>query len=618
MRSIHPRISFPTKFNSLCCYLAVVQRQNHHIHLSPSASSSRSPQNDESLISLVKSTTQTLHLLQIHAQTIRTSLCRDRRVFSAFLTRISLPPFQDLGYARRIFDEFPQRNASSYNIMIRAYAIGNLPTLGLELYREMLPLGISPDALSLSFAIKCAVKVGSFNGGMQIHARVLRDGHQSDSHLLTSLMDLYSSCKKYSDAYKVFDEMYVKDTVSWNMLIACFMKNRRPHNALHIFDMMMQNSNACQPDDVTCLLALQVCAQINALEFGERIHKYILEHAYEDSLNICNMLITMYSRCGCVDKAYEVFSKMPRKDVVSWSAMISGLASNGYGRDAIDAFKEMQAAGITPDGHTFTGVLSACSHCGLLNEGRMFFDRMSTQFRIMPNVHHYGCMVDLMGRAGLLQEAYEFVKSMRIKPDATMWRTLLAACKIHRAPTLGERVIEHLIELKAEEAGDYVLLLNTYSSSSGDWDNKVVYLRKLMKERGIYTTPACSTIEMKGKIHEFIADDVSHPMRSEIYEKLDEINKQLTIGGYVAEITSEVEEKRFRSSFHSEKLAIAFGVLSTPPGTTIRVAKDLRICVDCHNFAKSLSGVYNRVVVIRDRTRFHHFRGGYCSCNDYW
>ncbi|CAK9158662.1 unnamed protein product [Ilex paraguariensis] len=281
----------------------------------------------------------------------------------------------------------------------------------------------------------------------------------------------------------------------------------------------------------------------------------------------------------------------------------------------------MQRVGVAPDDQTFTGVLSACSHSGLLDEGRMFFDSMIKEFGIVPNVHHYGCMVDLMGRAGLLDEAYQLILSMGIKPDATIWRTLLGACRIHRHTSLGERVIEHLIEFKALEAGDYVLLLNLYSTVN-DWE-KVIEVRKLMKEKKIQTTPGCSTIELKGEIHEFLADDISHPRKREIYEMLDEIGKQLKIAGYVAEITSELhnlgaEEKQITLSYHSEKLAIAFGVLATPPGTTIRVAKNLRICVDCHNFAKILSGVYNREVIIRDRIRFHHFREGHCSCNDYW
>ncbi|CAN1296482.1 Pentatricopeptide repeat-containing protein At3g47530 [Linum perenne] len=295
--------------------------------------------------------------------------------------------------------------------------------------------------------------------------------------------------------------------------------------------------------------------------------------------------------------------------------MISGLAMNGHGREAIDAFGEMKKAGIQPDDQTFTGLLSACSHCGLLNEGMTFFDRMSKEFGMQPNIHHYGCMVDLMGRVGKLDQAYELIMSMKeVKPDPAIWRTLLAACRIHRHVMLGERVVEHLVELKAQEAGDYVLLLNMYSSV-GDWD-KVSQTRKFMQERGIQTSPGCSSIILKGELHEFVADDVSHPRKKEI-------NEQLKIAGYVTEITSELhstgeEEKGYVLSYHSEKLAMAFGILATPPGTTIRIAKNLRTCVDCHNFAKAVSWVYNREVVIRDRNRFHHFREGRCSCNDFW
>ncbi|XVF54319.1 hypothetical protein PTKIN_Ptkin05aG0171600 [Pterospermum kingtungense] len=414
--------------------------------------------------------------------------------------------------------------------------------------------------------------------------------------------------------------MAQKDTVAWNVLISCYLRNGRTRDVLMLFD-SMKNESVCKPDDVTCLLVTQACANLGALEFGEKVHSHIEECGYGSVLNLSNSLIAMYSRCGCLDKAYDVFKGIQEKNVVSWSAMISGLAMNGYGRDAILAFEEMQRMGIAPDEQTFTGVLSAFSHCGLVDEGMEFLDQMGKVFGIVPNIHHYGCVVDLLGRAGLLDRAYQLILSMGVKPDATIWRTLLGACRIHGHFTLGERVIEHLIELKAQEAGDYVLLLNIYSSA-GNWE-KVMELRKFMKEKGIQTTPGCSTIELKGVVHEFIVDDISHPRKYEIYDKLDEINQQLKIAGYVAEITSELhdlgaDEKAHALSYHSEKLALAFGVLATPPGTTIRVTKNLRICVDCHNFAKFLSGVYNREVIIRDRTRFHHFRDGCCSCNDYW
>lgn len=504
--------------------------------------------------------------------------------------------------------------------MIRAFSLSDSSFLGFELYREMVHFGISADALSLLSALKCSIKMGSLLNGLQVHGMIFRDGHISDCFLSSALVDFYSVNRKYDEACKVFAEMSYRDTVAWNSLISCQIKNKRTRDALTAFD-IMERSEGPRPDDVTCLFLLEACANLNALEFGERVHDYVTSCGLSGSIKICNTLVAMYSRCGSIEKAYEVFKNMPRKDVVTWSSMISGLASNGYGRDAIEAFMEMQRVGIAPDDQTFTGVLSGCSHSGLVDEGLMFFDCMRKEFGVVPNIYHYGCMVDLMGRAGLLDKAYELISRMEAKPDAAVWRTLLGACRIHKNAILGERVVEHLIELKAEEAGDYVLLLNIYSSI-GDWE-KVMKIRKLMKEKRIQTTPACSTIELNGKIHEFIADDVSHPRKKEIYEKLDEINDQLRIAGYVSEITAElhntdVEKKRTTLSYHSEKLAIAFGVLSTPPGTKIRVAKDLRICVDCHNFAKILSAVYNRVVIIRDRHRSHHFREGHCSCNDYW
>ncbi|KAK1363412.1 Pentatricopeptide repeat-containing protein [Heracleum sosnowskyi] len=485
----------------------------------------------------------------------------------------------------------------------------------------MLRKNIRPDPVSCSFVTKACVNGSLMLGGLQIHGRILRDGHQLDSLLMTGLMDFYSCFRVVGDAFKVFDEIARRDTVVWNVLISCCTGNGRTRDALDVFDRMESLKCEEKPDDVTCLLVLQACAKLGELEFGERVHKYIRENGYDKIKNICNTLIAMYSKCGDMDKAYEVFKGMNNKSVVSWSAMISGLASNGFGREAIEAFWEMHKMGITPDEQIFTGVLSACSRSGLLDEGRMFFNSMSNEFGIMPDIHHYGCVVDLLSRAGLLEEAYNLILSMRMKPDAVMWRTLLGACKVHSQFELGERIVGQLVKLKAQKAGDYLLLLNIYSSA-GD-EEKVLEVRKLLKENSIKTTPASCTIELKGDIHSFVADDTSHPKKEEIYEMLEEIEKQLKIAGYVTEVTTELHKtdaaapagNQFRFSCHSEKLAIAFGVLMTPPGTKIRVAKNLRTCADCHKFAEIFSGVYNREVVITDRTHFHHFREGRCSCN---
>ncbi|XP_027330599.1 pentatricopeptide repeat-containing protein At3g47530 [Abrus precatorius] len=578
--------------------------------------------NKEPVISAIKSVSRKTDLLQIHAHILLSTLIQDPAVSLQFLSRVALSgPLQDANYSHRFFEQLNYPLASHYNTMIRAYSMSDSPQKGLLLYRDMRRQGIFANPLSSSFAVKSCIRFLYLLGGVQVHCNVFKDGHQSDTLLLTSVMDLYSQCQRGGDACKVFDEMPQRDTVAWNVMISCCIRNNRTRDALSLFDVMQSSSYKCVPDDVTCLLLLQACAHLNALEFGERIHGYIMERGYGGALNLSNSLVSMYSRCGCLDKAYEVFKGTVNKNVVSWSAMISGLAMNGYGREAIEVFEEMLRIGFRPDDQTFTVVLSACSHSGLIDEGMSVFDRMSREFGITPNVHHYGCMVDLFGRAGLLDKAYELVISMVVKPDSTVWRTLLGACRIHGHVTLGERVIGHLIELKAQEAGDYVLLLNIYSSA-GHWE-KVAEVRKLMKDKAIQTTPGCSTIELKGVVHEFVVDDVSHSRKTEIYETLDEINKQLKIAGYVVELSSELhkmddKEKGYVLSYHSEKLAIAFGVLATPPGTRLRVASNLRICVDCHNFLKLFSGVYNRDVILRDHNRFHHFRGGHCSCSDYW
>ncbi|XP_042515975.1 pentatricopeptide repeat-containing protein At3g47530 [Macadamia integrifolia] len=573
------------------------------------------------VIAIIKSCSTKDRLLQIHAHIINTFLIQEHSISAEFLSLAALSPFRDLSYSRKFFSQISEPTTSHYNIMIRAHSRSDSPDQGLFFYNQMRERGVCPNPLSSSFALQSCTRISFLNGGRQIHARILRDGHQSDHLLLTTLMGFYATCENGLEACRVFNEMSHPDTVAWNVLISCYTRNGRTGDALGLFNVMQNPPYGSEPDDVTCLLLLQACAHMGALDFGEKIHSYINEHGYGNAVHLRNSLIAMYSRCGCVDKAFQVFQGMSERNVVTWSAMISGMAMNGHERQAILTFEEMQRNGVLPDDQTFTGVFSACSHGGLVDQGLDIFDRMRTEFGLVPNIHHYGCMVDLLGRAGLLDQAYNLICSMLVKPDATIWRTLLGACRIHGHFELGNRVIEHLIELKGQEAGDYVLLLNIYASS-GLWE-KVAEMRRFMKEKGIQTTPGSSTIELKGEVHEFVVDDNSHPRKVEIYEMLDEIGKQLKIAGYVADMSAELhnlgmEEKGNALSYHSEKLAIAFGVLATPPGTTIRVAKNLRICVDCHNFAKILSGVYNREVIIRDRSRFHHFREGYCSCQDYW
>ncbi|RLN04159.1 hypothetical protein C2845_PM13G18150 [Panicum miliaceum] len=531
--------------------------------------------------------------LQLHAHLLRTGLLAlspSAAAAPAFLSlaAASLPSRR----ATAVLDHHlssPSSLPSTFqcNSILRALSD---PADALRFLRRMRALGRRGNAFTL--AILLAPRCGPAHA-RQLHANAVAEGHLRDALLATSLMRCYANGGDGGGARKLFDEMPVRDAVAWNVLIASCARNRRTKDALKLFEEMRARESEAEPDDVTCILLLQACTTLGALDFGERVWAYAEERGYGGELKLRNSLIAMYSRCGCVEKAYQVFCETPRKSMVSWSAMISGLAANGFGKDAISAFEEMIRSDVAPDEQTFTGVLSACSHSGLIDEGFRFFDMMRCEYQLKPNVRHYGCIVDLMGRAGLLDEAYELVtKEMRVAPDATIWRTLLGACRIHGHVDLGEHVMSHLIELKAQQAGDYVLLLNTYAAV-GDW-NKVAEVRKLMQEKGIQTTPGCTTVEYNGEVHEFIADDDAHPRKVEIYDKLNEINRHLRIAGYVPNVSSELhdldsEGKESALTYHSEKLAIAFALLVTPQHRPIRLAKNLRVCVDCHNFTKVFS-----------------------------
>lgn len=307
--------------------------------------------------------------------------------------------------------------------------------------------------------------------------------------------------------------------------------------------------------------------------------------------------------------------------MLSWSVLIQGLASNGQGNKALKYFDLMLANHIKPNDITFIGVLCACSHAGLVDKGRSLFASMSRDYNIEPRIEHYGCMVDILGRAGLLEDAYRFIQNMPIKPNAVIWRTLLASCKVHKNVKIGEESLKQIRNLEPLHSGDYVLLAGIYSSVGRLED--AIRIRSEMKQLGIKKTPGCSSIEVNGVVHEFFSEDDSNPESEKIYEETEKMMKKIKLAGYVPNVSDarlEAEEcdKETSVFHHSEKLAIAFGLIKTAAGTPIRLSKNLRVCTDCHNATKMISKVYNREIIVRDRTRFHHFKDGSCSCNDYW
>ncbi|KAG8381576.1 hypothetical protein BUALT_Bualt06G0135900 [Buddleja alternifolia] len=300
--------------------------------------------------------------------------------------------------------------------------------------------------------------------------------------------------------------------------------------------------------------------------------------------------------------------------------MITGYAMHGYAYQALDLFKKMSEK-ARPDHITFVGVLLACKNGGLLDKGQMYFDSMSSDFCIEPTIEHYTCIVDLLGHFNRLNEAYDVIMKMRVIPDSGIWGALLNACKIHGNVELAELALERLIELKPDDAGNYVILSNIYAQA-GKWE-RVVNLRQLMTEKKIKKNIACSWIEVKTKIHAFVCGDTSHPMYDQIYVELREIGDLIAKAGYIPNVSPvfydvESDEKSEMVSSHSERLAIAFGMICTPPGTKLLVTKNLRVCEDCHVAIKLISKVKEREIIVRDVNRYHHFKDGLCSCGDFW
>lgn len=375
------------------------------------------------------------------------------------------------------------------------------------------------------------------------------------------------------------------------------------------------------PDGATMVSVLSACADIGALGMGKMAHEYLERNKIELDLKLGTALVDMYAKCGDIRNSLGVFNDLQHRDVLTWSAMILGLANHGRGKAALELFTDMVSSGVGPNNITLVGVLIACSHVGLVDQGREVFSYMSTKYGISPTIEHYGCMVDLLSRGGHLEEALRLIENMPFEPDAVVWRALLGGCKIHKNVKLAEEAVAHLVQLEPYVDGHYVLLCNIYAQAKR-WDG-VANVRKRMRELNICRVPGSSSIEVDDAVHEFVAGDGSHPKSAEIYAMLTEMIRRLKEVGYrpmtcLVLLDLEDEAKEEVLVVHSEKLALAFGLLSTPRGFPLRIVKNLRVCDDCHNAMKLVSSIYDRLVVVRDRNRFHHFQEGSCSCDDYW
>lgn len=552
--------------------------------------------------------------------------------------------------AHKVFNMGDAWEVATWNALISGYNRVKQFEKSKKLFNEMEKKGVLPNSVTLVLMLSASSNLKDLDEGMKILEYVEKGFVEPNLILENALIDMLAACGVMNVAREIFDNMKTRDVItwtsivsgyantgqidlarkyfeqmperdgiSWTAMIDGYLKLNRFREALELFR-EMQISNVI-PDEFTMVSILTACAHLGALELGEWIKTFIDKNSIKNDTFVGNALIDMYFKCGNVEKARKAFKEMHYKDKFTWTAMIVGFAINGHGEEALDMFSDMMEASVIPDEITYIGVLCACTHTGMVEEGKEFFVSMTTQYGIKPSVTHYGCMVDLLGRAGNLREAHEFIENMPIEPNSVVWGSLLGACRVQRNVELAEMAATKILELEPENGAVYVLLCNIYAACKR-WE-KVREVRKIMMDRGIKKIPGCSLIEMNGSVHEFVAGDQSHPQSKEIYAKLENMMQELTYAGYSPD-TSEVfldigeEDKETAVYRHSEKLAIAYALISSGPGGAVRIVKNLRMCVDCHHMAKLVSKAYNRELIVRDRTRFHHFKHGSCSCKDFW
>ncbi|XP_027165985.1 pentatricopeptide repeat-containing protein At1g04840-like [Coffea eugenioides] len=500
--------------------------------------------------------------------------------------------------------------------LVDMYAKMELLSLALQLFDESPERNKLDSVLLWNVVINGCCKSGILEKAVELFEAMPERNFGSWNSLINGLM----RNGKVDKAVELFEGMVEKNVVSWTTMVHGLSLNGMHEKALEMFFNMIEEEGA-RANDLTLVSVLSACAKTGALEAGMKIHKYILSNKFRFNAAVGTALIDMYAKCGQIQSASQVFRDTKEKDVRTWSVMIWGWAIHGSVEQALQCFEKMKLTGIEPDEVAFLAVLTACSHAGLVDEGLKFFDSMKLDYSIEPTMKHCAVIVDLYGRAGQLDKALRFIQCMALTPDFVIWGALFSACRAHKNIEMAKYVSEKLLQLEPKHSGSYVFMSNIYAGV-GIWE-EVERVRTSMKDKGAAKDPGLSHVEVHGKLHSFVAGDQAHMHTKEIYSKLEEMTNRAREHGYIPETewvlhNIEEEEKEDALGTHSEKLALAFGLIRTSPGVVLRIVKNLRICGDCHSLMKHVSKLSQREIVVRDIKRFHHFKDGICSCQDYW
>lgn len=450
---------------------------------------------------------------------------------------------ESIDFARQLFDKMPKRDSVSYNSMIDGYVKCGMIELARELFECMAPedknlvtwnsmlsgYAQSDNGLKFSWKLFEAMPERDLVSWNTMINGCMKSGKIEDAHSLfnqmpkrdavswANLIDGYSKLGDVDLARSLFDEMPNRDVVACNAMMTGYISNGCFIEALEIFRQMLNGDMS--PDVVTLLIVLSAVSQLGHIEKGVAIHCYLDENGFSLGGKLGVALIDMYAKCGSIENAMKVFEDMEERSVDHWNAMIGGFAMHGLGESAFCLLMEMERLSVKPDDITFIGVLNACGHAGLVKEGLMCFELMRRVHKLEPKMQHYGCIVDILGRAGHIEEARSFIEEMPIEPNDVIWRTLIGACKNHKKFDIGEPIAKSLVRQDSCDPSFYVLLSNMYAGL-GLWDD-VREVRTKMRERNVKKLPGCSRIELEGVIHEFLVQDKSHPQVGDIYSMLN-------------------------------------------------------------------------------------------------
>ncbi|TXG71761.1 hypothetical protein EZV62_000340 [Acer yangbiense] len=562
-----------------------------------------------------------ISMTSTHASVMKSGFLND--TFTANHLMNCYVRLQETLNAHRLFDEMLEPNVVSYTSLMAGYVNMGQPKIALCLFLKMNGSLVSPNEFTFATVINACSILADLRTGRKIHAHVEVSGLCDNLVVCSSLVDMYGKCNDVDRARRVFDSMGCRNVVSWTSMIVAYAQNAQGDEALNIFR-EFNYLFGDRPNQFMLASVINACASLGRLVSGKVAHGAVIRCGYDSNDVVASALVDMYTKCGDVSYSDKVFRRISKPSVIPYTSMIVGAAKYGLGRLSLGLFEEMIARRIKPNDVTFVGVLHACSHSGLVDEGLKHLNSMYEIYGIKPDAKHYTCVVDMLGRSSRLDEAYQLAKSIQVDANtgALLWGTLLSASRLHGRVDIAVEVSKKLIESNQQVAGAYVTLSNTYALA-GDWEN-VHSLRSEMKRTGVYKEPGCSWVEIKDKTYVFYAGDKSIERGSEVWSLMRKLEQEMKKRGYVGENTGlvfvdvEEEAKEEILSMHSERLALAFGLISIPKGITIRIMKNLRMCKDCHEAFKQISDIVERDFVVRDVNRFHHFENGSCTCGDFW